>query len=135
MSEGISFNSKIDTWLLVVLLTGVAGCLLAALYLIQGATGMRIVAGLLFLVAALIVWPLVTTRYVLSDAQLRIRCGPITWTVPVTEITAVTPTRNPLSSPALSLDRIRIDYGKGRSIMLAPEPREAFLRQLQARRV
>ena len=135
MSEGISFDSKIETWLLVVVLTGAAGCLLAGLYLIQGAVGMRIAAVLLFLAAALMVWTIVATRYVLSDTELRIRTGPATWRVPIHEITAVTATRSPLSSPALSLDRIRIDYGRGRSIMISPEPREEFLRQLQARRV
>ena len=31
---------------------------------------------------------------------------------PVAEITRITPTRNPLSSPALSLDRLRNEYGR-----------------------
>jgi hypothetical protein len=43
-------------------------------------------------------------------------------------------TRNPLSSPAMSLDRLRIEYGQGKAIMISPEPRAEFLRQLEHRR-
>jgi hypothetical protein len=134
MDEGISFNSKIDMWLLVVLLLAVAVCLLPALQFIGAGGALRLVAIPLFLVAAFVLWLLVSTRYLLLQKEIRIRSGPFKWVVPINEITAVTPTRNPLSSPALSLDRIRIDYGKGRSIMISPEPRQEFLRQLQARR-
>jgi hypothetical protein len=136
MSEGISFNSKIDLWLLVVLLLAVAVCLLPALQLIGGGGGaLRLAAIPLLLVAAFVLWLLVSTRYLLLQQELQIRCGPFKWTVPINEITAVAPTRSPWSSPALSLDRLRIDYAQGRSIMISPEPRQEFLRQLQARRV
>jgi hypothetical protein len=49
------------------------------------------------------------------------------------DIRTVTPTRNPLSSPALSLDRLRIDYGRGRRIMVSPRDPGAFLRELRRR--
>jgi hypothetical protein len=44
-------------------------------------------------------------------------------------------TRSPLSSPALSLDRIRIDYGKGKSVMISPLNKADFLLELQSRNV
>jgi hypothetical protein len=47
----------------------------------------------------------------------------------------VVPTRNPLSSPALSLDRLRIEYGQGRAIMISPADKGPFLRALEERRM
>lgn len=135
MSDGLSFGSKVDLWLLIVLLVVFSICVFPALSLLgEGGAGARAVAVLLLAFGALPVWILLATRYVLSDEELRIRCGPFKWTVPLREITAVTPTRSPLSSPALSLDRLRIDYGNGRSILISPEQRNAFLRSLEARR-
>ena len=43
----------------------------------------------------------------------------------------IRPTRNPLSSPALSLDRLRIDYGSGRSIMVSPEDKDKFIGDIE----
>jgi hypothetical protein len=40
-----------------------------------------------------------------------------------------------LSSPALSLDRLKIDYSDARSIMISPEDRERFLADLKSRGV
>jgi hypothetical protein len=70
----------------------------------------------------------------LSAERLRVRCGPFQWLIPITDIASVVPTQSPTSSPAASLDRLRIDYGQGRSILISPEPRAEFLRQLEHRR-
>jgi hypothetical protein len=61
---------------------------------------------------------------------LIVQSGPFKWKVPVAEITGITPTRNPLSSPALSLDRLRINYGDGNSLMVSPEDKEKFIADL-----
>jgi hypothetical protein len=46
----------------------------------------------------------------------------------------VVPTRNPLSSPALSLDRLHIRYGGSRmGIMISPVNKAVFLQDLAAR--
>lgn len=80
------------------------------------------------------VWLGVSTRYILSDRELLIRAGPLRWRVPLQEINVIEPTRNPLSSPALSFDRLRIDYARGRSVMISPRNKDAFLRDIEARR-
>jgi hypothetical protein len=49
--------------------------------------------------------------------------------VPIDSIEKVEATRSPLSSPALSLDRLRINYGK-RRIMVSPSDRAGFLRAI-----
>lgn len=139
MSDELAFNSKIDLWLLVVLLAAVSLC---AWILIEN-WNLLLARGAVFAVLTIIplalgvvfpLWILLSLRYFLSDRTLRVRCGPVRWRIAIGDITDVNPTRNPLSSPAMSLDRLRIEYGQGRSVMISPEPREEFLRQLEHRR-
>jgi hypothetical protein len=139
MSDELAFSSKVDLWLLIVLLVAVAICgailahnwneLLGRGWLFTALIGIPLAIGVIFPL-----WIVVSLRYFLSDQALRIRCGPFTWRIALGEITAVSETSNPLSSPALSFDRLRIEYGNGRAVMISPEPREEFLRQLNHRR-
>ena len=79
-------------------------------------------------------WLLTSTRYILESVRLTIHSGPFTWQVPVSDITKMYPTRNPLSSPALSLDRLCLEYGRGKSIMISPDNKEQFIQDLEQRR-
>ena len=72
---------------------------------------------------------LIGTHYTVDGNILRIRCGPFRWQVLVDAIESVEPTRNPLSSPALSLDRLRIQYGK-RRIFVSPADKAGFLKAI-----
>ena len=83
--------------------------------------------------AALPLWLLRTTDYTLTDTHLRIRSGPFRWSVPLSDVRSVTATRNPLSSPALSLDRLRIEYGGTRAVMVSPDDKDGFVNELRAR--
>ena len=130
----ITFPSKVDRWLYVVI---VAAALAAVTAVVTA--GMTQPSSLAVGVPSLLlgvgfpVWIVRTTRYVLADEELRVHSGPFTWRVPLRDVRAVRTTRNPLSSPALSLDRLRIDYGDDRSIMISPAERERFLEQLRSR--
>ena len=62
--------------------------------------------------------------------MLRIVAGPFRWKILLDEITSVEETRNPLSSPALSLDRLKICYGNGRHIMISPADTAGFLKAI-----
>lgn len=134
--EPLVFRSKVDAWLGTILIATpilvVVGVLANAA--IQGWPVLLFVLLLAALPVGLPIWLLCSTTYTLASAQLTIRCGPFSWQVPIKDIRAVQPTRDPLSSPALSLDRLRIDYGRGKSIMVSPVDRERFLRELEARR-
>jgi hypothetical protein len=133
--ERISFRSKVDGWLVAALLTSAAASALAVV-IVGFAESPRLalaISPLLLLSVGLPVWLLRATSYTLTASELHVRCGPFAWRVPLREISAVTATRNPLSSPALSLDRLRIDFGRGRSIMISPEDKEAFVRELRQR--
>jgi len=134
--DKLTFPSKIDGWLLVLLVGSSLACLLAAGVLVVSATPFEwFIAGVLTnFGCALPIWLLTSTDYTLTTDTLDIRSGPFRWRVPLADIGQITPTRNSLSSPALSLRRLRIDYGTQRCIMISPLEEERFLRELEARR-
>ena len=84
---------------------------------------------------AVCVWTLVGTYYVIDATSLVIRSGPFHWIVPLREIRSVQPTRDARSGPALSFDRLRIEYGGGRVILISPREKEQFLADLARRGV
>ena len=126
-------SSKVDTWLILVaaLAAGASVGVAVALLREGGVPVVVMVPVVVVLGAGLPLWTLFGTRYELTPGRLRIRCGPFRWNVSLNEICAVTPTRNPLSSPALSLDRLRIDYGRGSSVMISPRDQARFLAELE----
>ena len=133
--EKLTFASKVDGWLLAVILGSAIVCLVATAPVLAAPGTVRWPIALVILVGVgLPLWVLGSTRYTLMDAELRVRSGPFRWRVPLREVREITPTRDPLSSPALSLDRLRIDYGRGKWIMISPRDKELFIRELNARR-
>lgn len=131
------YPSKIDRWLAVVLWVAILAMVVSAgsLWAAAGPPALRFgVSALPLAMAAFMVWFLRGTRYELHPDRLVVRSGPFRWTVPLAAIREVRPTRNPLSSPALSLDRLEIAYrGSRLGIMISPEPRGVFLQDLAAR--
>jgi carbon starvation protein CstA len=139
MNDELGFGSKIDLWLLIAALTAVAVCGAALAHnwnslLAQDVWFTALVVILLGIGIVIPLWILLSLRYFLSATRLRVRCGPFSWRIAIGEITGVVPTRSALSSPAGSLDRVRIEYGNGQALMISPEPRAEFLRQLEHRR-
>lgn len=130
------YRSKIDAWLLAVLALAMAVSLVV--------TFMTFSAGspVAWLVAAvtsgigvgLPLWLLLSTRYTLEPRRLVVQSGPFKWHIAVADITSITPSSNPLSSPALSLDRLRIDYGRSSSLMISPRNKDQFVRDIEAAR-
>lgn len=84
---------------------------------------------------ALCVWTLLGTYYVIDATSLVVRSGPFHWTVVLREIRSVQPTRDIRSGPALSFDRLRIEYGAGRVLLVSPREKDAFLADLARRGV
>ena len=108
------FKSKIDRWLLILLVVVIV---------------FEVVVTAL-LIVALIGSLLIGTHYTVDGNTLRVVSGPFRWKVPIDQIQSVEATRSPLSSPALSLDRLRIRYGTNRQIMVSPADRRGFLRAI-----
>jgi hypothetical protein len=74
----------------------------------------------------------VPIRYGLGDNQLVVRFGLCHHRVSLADILEVRPTHNPLSAPALSLDRLRVQYGQGffKAVLISPADRNGFLDDL-----
>ncbi len=71
--------------------------------------------------------------YEITVSNLLVQSGLFRYRIPLSSIERVHPTRNPLSAPAWSLDRLRINYRKKGKItfaLISPENKEAFLREL-----
>ena len=134
------YTSKVD-WGLVALFVLVGVIALAAIFLRPPAeSGDRVESILvLALAAGLLLWLFLTTRYIVTDTHLLVRAGPFRWRVLISEITAITPTTSPLSSPALSLDRLRVEYGTRKwigtpkSILISPKDRDGFMADISER--
>jgi hypothetical protein len=119
------FPSKRDFWL-GLLIWGLV--LLAAVpALLKPGKGqlMIMIAVILF-----IGWIWFGTGYEISGDELKIRCGPFRQRVPIQEIREVKKTRNPLSAPACSLDRMEIKYGKSKRVMISPADKENFIKAI-----
>ena len=84
---------------------------------------------------AICVWTLLGTYYVIDAASLVVRSGPFHWIVALRDIHSVRPTRDTRSGPALSFDRLRIEYGAGRALLVSPREKDAFLADLARRGV
>lgn len=130
------YRSRIDAWVLAVLIPAMAA---AAYVALQSLTKNPFVpwsySALIAVVGVgLPLWLLLATYYGFDGPDLVVRSGPFRWRIPLVAITGITPTSEPLSSPALSLDRLKITYGQGRSIMISPRDKQDFLRELEVRR-
>jgi len=130
------FESKRDAWLVVTmrLIPAVVLAVVAFAWYQEHHDVRGPIIGVFVLLAVEIFffeWVFRSTYYVIEGDGLIIRSSFITWRVPIRAITAVTPTRSAISSPALSLDRLRIDYG-GRAILVSPERKHAFVDALRA---
>ena len=70
------------------------------------------------------------TYYEFHGEYLLIRCGPFWRKLLIRDIDSVKPTRNPLASMALSLDRIAIKTRSGSGVMISPSDKARFLKEL-----
>ncbi|MFN3809993.1 MAG: PH domain-containing protein [Roseateles asaccharophilus] len=128
------FRSKIDAWLLIVLLGAAILTVVAAGAAVRQASGMAVLVPVLVIAigAALPIWILASTSYTVDGGTLNVRSGPFTWRIPVSSITSIKPSNSPSSGPALSLSRLRVEYGRGKSILISPADQQAFLRAIES---
>ena len=131
------FESKRDTWIVALIWAGALGSAYAGFQQFDTTAPLLPRLGMLILlvaVAGFMLWVLYGTDYTLTDESLLIRCGPFRYRVPLAEIDSVSPSRNPLSSPACSLDRLLVKWrGESKRILISPSRKADFLRELGRR--
>jgi len=136
LSGGERFAAKRDGWLVALLWCASLADFGVAAWLWLGLRGApAFVAPLLLAAGAFQLHVLYATDYTLEADALRIRASFFRWRIPLAAIESIEPTRNPLSSPAPSLDRLLIRYGGGRRVMISPADKAGFLRALAQRRL
>lgn len=130
--NGFVYRSAVDWWIGLLVLGSPLVLIILGLFLLPSsfAGGITTIGSGLFLV--LIVALFLPCDYTFKDDHLLVRCGVIRRKVPYVGITKIEPSSNPLSSPALSLRRIRIDYN-GKFILISPINRDTFMEQLRSR--
>ena len=131
------FLSKVDGWIIPAFIVAIAGMLFAFVAVITGDTPLwlRLVfSGVSVLFCGLLLSILMSTFYVVERGELRIVSGPFRWKIAVSDIADITPTRNPLSSPALSFDRLKVTYGRRRFVLVSPADKDGFMRAIEKER-
>ena len=131
------YPSRIDLWLAIVVLLAVLSPL--AVVTVRGAGSgaeqvvVWVTALLPLLAGGLLLLP---CRYTLASDHLHIRCGVIRQRIAYRDITGIAPSRNILSAPALSLQRVKVSYRRGRGQgfqLVSPRERERFMQTLRQR--
>ncbi|MFW2079129.1 PH domain-containing protein [Acinetobacter sp. ULE_I010] len=125
------FHSKIDWWILgfVIAMTGLLVQLLFTMYAKGTMEEYPEHTMVYIFTIAVLWWPVFSTTYAIGNNTLTIRSMFLKWVIPLENIKTVSKTNNSISSPALSLDRLKIEYlkdGKMKQILVSPRDQQAF---------
>lgn len=127
------FPSKVDAWLVLVFAVAMlmqVGAMVSVLLHDNEPWAIAVIVlttvGMFLLIGSMLRF----TYYAIDGGQLKVVSGPFRWRLSLDEIHGVEPTRSVLSSPALSLDRLRIRYGRNRKIMVSPADKAGFLKAI-----
>ena len=121
----MQFKSKKDLWLGLLLWISM---LVGSIAAIIDRNNLVILIMFLSLLLVAVIW--FGTAYYIADDMLEIRVGPFSNKIDIREIKSIEDSRNPLSSPALSLDRIKIVYGHSRVALISPKEKDLFIEEL-----
>jgi hypothetical protein len=137
--------AKVDRWIAVLLgavilsefVAGTANLAAGLMSSNPAETGYFVISLIFFgtgTFLSLMLWACYHIRYEVTASDLIVRFGPFRSTLPLDTIIEVSPTRNPLSAPAPSLDRLQIDYRKKNGwawfTLISPKDKEGFVRDL-----
>lgn len=128
------FDSGIDFILALILIIVAIVCALAAINVVV--TAASTTSSLLFAIISVMgvllpIWLLTATYYLVDDTTLKVKSGPFSWTIKLAEITDAKPSNNPISSPALSFNRLEISHSNGKKLLVSPKDQQAFIKALQ----
>lgn len=123
------FPSKRDWWLGLILLTAVFLPLIMTLW--DGGEEVTLLFSIP--VALLVGWIWFDTGYTITDEELKIKSGPIRFKIRLESIQSIKKSMNPLSSPALSLDRFKVSYGEHGIALVSPKDKRGFVEAIRER--
>ncbi len=77
-----------------------------------------------------VLWLWFKTGYTIEPDHIKIQYGPFTKRIKISDIHRMSATKNPFAGPALSMDKIQINYAAFESIQISPINKNEFTRQL-----
>ncbi|MDX1766944.1 MAG: PH domain-containing protein [Arenibacter troitsensis] len=87
---------------------------------------------LLLLPSIFIGYHFVSTYYEIGNGVLRVKSGfLVNRSIPISSITKLEATKNPISAPATSFDRLEVFYNKYESVIISPKGKHAFIGHLK----
>ncbi len=118
--------------MLIFLALSMFACVLGSsvMFKVGGAVNYSIGAFMLIVGAGVPLWILNSTRYIIKDGDLKIVSGPFSWIIPISSITSVQQSESSSFGPALSSDRLEIEYGKDKVMVISPDDKTEFLQKL-----
>ncbi len=127
-----SYKSKVDWWLgLILFLRPVVTIGVLVKLISEGGDGIWIGVLPVVFVALLYGGLIFPMRYILMEDHLLIRSGFVKQRIPYADMESVEPSRNLISSPALSLDRIQImTKNSGFGQRVSPKGKLEFMSEL-----
>ncbi len=121
----LNFQSKKDIWL-AVLIWGVI--ILMFFMMITEQNIVVYIVGILN--NALLLWLWFGTSYKVNDEELIVRNGPFKSTIDIKSINKLRATKTLLAGPALSIDRIEIQYKRYDFVIVSPKEKNKFIESL-----
>ena len=123
-------HSKVDNWLLMLVVTAAVFVLLAATLL--ALMGLALIGFILFVAGAILpMWIIMATRYHVINDELRVRAGPLRWRIALDHVLSAEACHNAVLAPAMSKERLAITYkdstGREFTLMVSPEDRYQFI--------
>jgi len=139
----MKFRSKIDWWMFFLLVGWIVGNIWAIVsYAANGGLGALVIVISFTPISVFVMGPMLLRTYYLFDddnGELVIRSGLGKGTrIAYDRLVSASRTKNPVNSPALSMDRVEIKFnfksGKASdTVIISPDDREEFFAQLKAR--
>jgi hypothetical protein len=134
----VKFKAKIDWWMQLIIVSFLALNIWALFGLFTGEVGSIILAIIFTPTNVFLMVPMwLNTYYLFDESELLVKCGLGKGTrISYSQITSVSKTRNPISSPAPSLDRLEVRYksksgGFSDTVIISPKDKTGFIEQLQ----
>jgi hypothetical protein len=122
----VTYRSKIGLELIVPI-SIIFGAIVMIMIINKAWLGILIILPII----AFVVHMLMTTYYVVEGGTLTIKCGFLyNLKVDIGTIKKIKETNNALSSPAASLDRLEVSYGKFDDVMISPKDKAEFINHL-----
>lgn len=78
-----------------------------------------------------LLWIWFKTGYTIENNSIKIQFGPFKKYIKIDEIHNIRETQNPFTAPALSMNRLEINYGKYEAIQISPKEIRLFVNELQ----